>query len=180
MSIKACLLIIAIFLLQGCSSSRLSVTPASGLSSQKHGVLCGVLKYEMSNTQYLPQIINQKFESLTPYPSFEYAYEVRYDVDYDSVFELFNPFLVLGIPKSQDDVFISGQLQITGANNFSRLYRQTLSVSKSESVFSDGDTLSEMRKKGLVALRDAIDEMVLADLPLLASQGIACKLNTNS
>ena len=167
-----CVLLASI--LSGCSSTTVSSKSQSALDITKQAVLCGRLEYEGSNFDYVPLIFNQDNEIPSEDVRFLYRYEVKYDVDMDTVFELFNPFLILGIPKSTDVILVSGQIDVLGPQNFTKTYLNSINLVKKDSIFSDGDTLSEIRKAGLIALRNSFDEMMLADLPIFKDRRITC------
>jgi len=82
---------------------------------------------------------------------------------HEHVLTVFNPLLIAGISKSEDSVFIGGQLKIYRGNQLLRKYEETVTLSKGKTLYSEGDTLTEIRKQGLLHVRDKIDEQVYAD-----------------
>ena len=130
------------------------------------------MEYSNYNTEYLPRIIHDD-------PAYgdtliTYQYEVNYGVEEDTAFDLFNPFLILGVEKSKDAVVVTGQLNIKSGSNFKKEYRETVILNKTKTLYSEGSTLSELRREGLIQLRDKIDALLITDKELFIKNGISC------
>jgi hypothetical protein len=165
-------ILLIIFVALGCSSTRSSKAPLTELVQQDSGWLCGVLDYEGSNLDYLPRVIRLVQESTA---RISYQYEVRYDVEAETVWDLFNPFIFVGVPKSKDNVVVSGLLQLSvDGTDYSRYYEDAVVLEKKKFIFSEGDTLTEMRRSALIQLRDSIDQRLVNDRPALAALGFSC------
>lgn len=134
--------------------------------------LCGAVEYRNYNTDYLPLSLNDD-------PTYSdifitYQYEVKYGIEEDTAFDLFNPFLIFGVEKSEDAVVVNGQLNIKSGSNFEKEYRETVILNKSKTLYSEGSTLSELRREGLIQLRDKIDALLISDKDLFINNGISC------
>jgi hypothetical protein len=77
--------------------------------------------------------------------------------------QIFNPFLIVGVPKSADTVVVRGTLELIRQSEVVKRYEKKLTLSKNKNVYNDGDTLTEIRKQGLLQVRDHIDRELLAD-----------------
>jgi len=67
-------------------------------------------------------------------------------------------------------VLVLGQLQIKSNTGFKKILEDAVLLSKSKTLFSEGETLTDMRRKGLIHLRNRMDMMLLGDLDLLSRQ----------
>jgi hypothetical protein len=157
----------------GCSSTHSSKAPVPELLQQDVGWLCGQLTYDGSNPDYVPRVIRQVQESRA---RVSYQYEVSYNVEAETAWDLFNPFIVVGVPKSKDNVGVSGRLRLSIEDSgYSKDYDDAVVLDKKKFLFSEGDTLTEMRRSALIQLRDSIDQRLLKDRSALSALGFSCR-----
>lgn len=156
----------------GCSSTYSSKPAAPELSSQEIGWLCGVLAYDGTNPDYVPRVIRPVQNSKV---QVSYEYQVSYNVEGETAWDLVNPFILVGVPKSKDNVGVSGRIRIElDGSDFSRTYDDGVVLDKKKFLFSEGDTLTDMRRSALIQLRDSMDRMLLRDRSVLSGVGIDC------
>ena len=159
-------------LLASCADTRISAPPPE-VPLPESAFLCGKLQYTGSNPEWLPRALRDEPADTTRTLRFEY--EIAYGIDDESAFDLFNPLLILGATKSKDSMYVLGVLTLTRDGKTLKDYRETITVDKSKSVFSEGETLTEMRRQGLLRLRDLIDARLATDRAALQDAGFACK-----
>ncbi len=105
-----------------------------------------------------------------------YQYEVSYNVEAETGWDLFNPFIVVGVPKSKDNVGVSGRLRLSvEGSGYSKDYDDAVVLDKKKFLFSEGDTLTEMRRSALIQLRDSIDQQLVKDKSTLSALGFSCR-----
>jgi hypothetical protein len=156
----------------GCSSTQSSKPAAPELSGHEIGWLCGVLDYDGTNADYVPRAI-RPVQSSRVHVSYEY--QVSYNVEGETAWDLVNPFLLVGVPKSKDNVGVAGRVRIEfDGSDFSKTYDDGVVLEKKKFLFSEGDTLTEMRRSALIQLRDSMDRMLLRDRSVLSGVGIDC------
>jgi hypothetical protein len=156
----------------GCSSTHSSKPPAPTLASQDVGWLCGVLNYQGTNPDYVPRSIRPIPESKV---HVSYEYQVSYNVEAETGWDLFNPFLLVGVPKSKDNVGVSGRVSISlEGSDFAKTYDDGVVLDKQKFLFSEGETLTEMRRSALIQLRDSMDRKLLSNRSVLSDVGISC------
>ena len=165
MRLRAVFLMATIY---GCAATKSSVELSQPISADGAGTFCGQVVYSHHNADYLPLSI-RNLPSRTNV-QFSYQLEVKYGIEDDTGWDLFNPFLIVGVPKSADDVLVLGQLQIKSNTGFKKILEDAVLLSKSKTLFSEGETLTDMRRKGLIHLRNRMDMMLLGDLDLLSRQ----------
>ena len=103
-----------------------------------------------------------------------FEYEIGYGIDDESAFDLFNPFLIVGATKSKDSMYVLGLLTLERDGKTIKSYRETITLEKSKSIFSEGETLTDIRRQGLLRLRDVIDARLSADRAVLQAGGFEC------
>ena len=158
-------------LLAACAPTRIS-RPPPPVALGETGFLCGQLQYTGSNSEWVPRALRDMPSDTTR--TLRFAYEIEYGIDDESAFDLFNPLLILGATKSKDSMYVLGVLTLTQDGKTLKDYRETITLDKSKSVFSEGETLTEMRRQGLLRLRDLIDARLAADRATLQDAGFAC------
>jgi hypothetical protein len=159
-------------LLAACAPTRMSQPPPQTALGEA-GFLCGKVQYTGSNPEWVPRALRDMPSDATRTLRFEY--EIEYGIDDESAFDLFNPLLILGATKSKDSMYVLGVLTLEQGGKTLKDYRETITVDKSKSVFSEGETLTEMRRQGLLRLRDLIDARLAADRVALKEAGFGCK-----
>ncbi|MEW6571699.1 MAG: hypothetical protein AB1390_11115 [Nitrospirota bacterium] len=151
-------------LLLGCTA--MEVTPKVSQIDNMEFRLKGKIVYE-GNKEYLPRILID--ESV---PDSDYAFRYTYNADYGGrdtpdVVAFINPFNVVGFPTGKNTLIITGRLDILKGEEILKSYIATCALKKTRSLLVEGETLSEMRKKGLIAVRDNIEVQVCQDRELL-------------
>jgi hypothetical protein len=156
----------------GCSSTHSSKPVAPELSGHEIGWLCAMLDYEGTNPDYVPRAIRPVQNSKV---HVTYEYQVSYNVEGETAWDLVNPFILVGVAKSKDNVGVSGRVRISiDGSDFSKTYDDGVVLDKKKFLFSEGDTLTEMRRSALIQLRDSMDQKLLGDRSVLSGVGIEC------
>jgi hypothetical protein len=87
--------------------------------------------------------------------------------DHPDLVTLFNPLTLLGFPTGESTATASGHLEIRRGDRPVRSYDAQASVRKVQHLYS-GDSLTEIRRQALLAVRDNLDAQLKADLPSLS------------
>jgi hypothetical protein len=164
-----CLLIVlwSILLLSGCSAN-LFVIPELDNSIDSTGFqIKGKIKDYEGNREYLPRTLADDPTSNPPL-YFQFEYQVIYGKDdtHQAVY-LFNPLSLVGFPIGEDTLLVEGRLRIFSENGLMKDYRATCGFQKARSLFSEGETFSELRRKGLLKVRDNIETQMCLDRDFL-------------
>ena len=85
---------------------------------------------------------------------------------------MYNPLTIFGFPTGSSTVSASGTLEVLSADRVVRQYRAAATVKKRNSLYT-GDSLTELRKRALIAVRDNLDAQLLGDWEALASAGVS-------
>ncbi len=114
------------------------------------------------NKEYLPRIL---VDEPVPNPKFvlKYVYNAVYGKhDVPDLVALYNPLTIVGFPTGENTVTIIGKLDVMKGEEVIKSYIATCVLEKTRSLFSEG-TFTEMRKKGLIAVRNNIEVQVYLD-----------------
>jgi len=133
--------------------------------------LSGTIHYK-KNIQYLPRTIkSDNVIDENHFLDFSYEYQVTYGRDYlfnsGEIVPLFNPLTLIGAPIGEDDVCIIGKLDILQESEVVKSYKSVCLLEKTRNLFHQGETFSEMRKKGLISVRDNIEKQMCQDKSFL-------------
>lgn len=149
----------------GCATN-VAITPDIGVVPTNDFTLGGEIDYEGSK-EFLPRTV---FSDTNPESLLVLRY--RYDVAYgrDSVHQalpLFNPLTIVGFPIGADTVVVTGKLEILKRGSTAQTYSAVCVLDKHRTIFSEGETMSEIRKRGLLSVRDNIEAQMYVDRDLL-------------
>lgn len=150
--------------LGGCATSSYSKQDPAHLDPDNLFLIHGSIQFS-GNRDYLPRSI--KASENGNGPAIKYEYFVHYASEGESNLAVFNPLLILGAKKTTDAVLVAGRLTITREDGKNFVLNESLSVSKDTALFSEGDTYSEMRKQGLLRVRNLIDNKIVQKKPEL-------------
>ncbi len=155
-----------LIVLVGCGTTMV-VTPDVKSTAGIDVRVRGRITYD-GNREYLPRTV-------VDYPAgesglaFQYTYEVIHGKDgVPQILPLFNPLTIVGFPIGEDTVVIVGRLEISKKNHAVKTYTATSSLDKMRNIFWQGETFSELRRKGLIAVRDNIESQMNRDRELLS------------
>lgn len=154
----------------GCASS-MKVTPIIRKLNYHTFHLNGIIRYD-KNIQYLPRTIrSESVPNEVCSLILSYEYQVTYGRDYlfhsGELFPLFNPLTLIGAPIGEDNVYVMGKLDILQENKIIKSYKSVCTLEKIRNLFYQGETFSEMRKKGLISVRNNIETQMCQDKDFL-------------
>lgn len=152
--------------LVGCGTTMVvtpDLKPTAGVDVRVRGRII----YD-GNREYLPRTIvdNPAGESGL---AFQYTYDVIHGKDnVPQILPLLNPLTIVGFPIGEDTVLIVGRLEVSNKNQAVKTYSATAALDKTRNVFWQGETFSELRRKGLIAVRDNIEAQMNQDRKLFS------------
>lgn len=159
----------AAILFSGCAPNVV-ITPDITVIPTGDFLLGGKIDYD-GNKEYLPRTVRAD-PSLEPLPILRYRYEVTYGRDaVPQALPLFNPLTIVGFPIGADTVVVTGKLEILKGSSAIKTYTAVCILDKHRTIFSEGETMSEIRKRGLLAVRDNIEAQMYVDRDLLRDTG---------
>ena len=147
--------------LGGCSTSTL-VTPEIAAPVPANCTIFGHVSYD-GNRDYLPDVLTDDPDR--PADSvLRYTHEDHYGRDdLPTGVQLVNPLHLVGMPTGSSSLSILARLDIMREGGVVRSFAAVAVMERSESMFSEGETFTEMRRKGLMLLKKNISAQVCAD-----------------
>lgn len=151
-------------LLYGCATT-MEVTPQVAPIDNVNFRIKGKVIYE-GNKEYLPRVIIDESVSNAEV-TFQYSYNAIYGKhDVPAIIALYNPLDIVGFPTGGDELTIVGKLDILKGVEIIKSYAATCILKKARSLYSTTN-FSELRKKGLITVRDNIEAQMYQDKDFL-------------
>ena len=155
------LIITSNFFLTGCAT-RMATIPDINQTTERDFQLKGKIVYD-GNREYLPKTITDDSASDNVL-IFQYSYTVTYGRDnVPQMLPLFNPLTIVGFPIGENTLVVVGKLDVLNGKEVIKSYTSTCALEKTRSIFSEGETFSEIRRKGLLSVRDNIEAQLCRD-----------------
>ena len=156
-----------VMLLSGCAA-KMVTTPEIQASPNADVRLQGKILYD-GNREYLPRMLADA--SIDPIElGFRYSYDVKYGRDsVPRVLPLFNPLTIVGFPIGEDTLAVEAHLAILKGEEVIKTYTAACLLESTRNIFWPGETYSELRRKGLMAVRDNIENQMLRDREFLST-----------
>lgn len=155
---------VLVALLAGLNACQTQVMLTPKLSSTLAApcVISATVSYE-GKADYLPRVIS--IESPTDsHTVLRYSYNTEYDAKQQvTALQLFNPLLISGFPTGSNAIAVSGLLEVVRDGQPVRTYAAACALRRSSTVFSEGETLTDLRHKGLALVRDNISAQMCQD-----------------
>lgn len=153
----------------GCAAS-MTVTPDVTAPSSADRKLQGRLVYD-GKPEYLPRTLAAIPGDIAPVGetlTFRYTFEVAHGGENTSAAgQIFNPLSVVGFPKGNDTIAVKGTLEILRRDQVVKTYTSTSGLKTSRHLWWEGETLTEMRQRGLLAVRDNIEAQMYKERDIL-------------
>lgn len=153
----------------GSCATTTTVTPELVGPTSLACTLEGAIAYE-GNPEFLPRVLVARPVDESPLV-FRYSYRVDYALQQlPAPVQLINPLNFVGFPTGANSVVVMGRLQVMRGGLALRSYAAAAGMRRTGTMFSEGETLSEMRRRGLLLVRDNISRQLCSDREhLLAS-----------
>jgi hypothetical protein len=155
-----------ISLINSACAPNVLITPDLPIVHTDDFSLVGKIDYE-GNAEYLPRTVSAESgpgATLT----LRYRYEVTYGRDaVHQALIFFNPLTIIGFPIGTDTVVVTAKLAVLKGNFQVKEYTAVCILDKHRTIFWEGETLSELRRRGLLAVRDNIETQMYGDRDLL-------------
>jgi hypothetical protein len=158
-----CVLVVIIF---GCST-RMAVSPQiEKFDKVPDFRLKAKIDYD-GKYDYLPRTV---LAEAAPGSDISISYKYLENYGRDNIHQalpLFNPLSLVGFPIGENTLIVSSKLTISKNNEVVKEYSCSCALENTRSLFSEGETFSELRKKGLLTVRDNIESQMYHDKDFL-------------
>lgn len=161
---------LSISLILSACAPNVFITPDTTIVPRNDFTLSGKIDYD-GNVEYLPRTI---FSESHPEATLtlRYRYEVTYGRDsIKQVLYHYNPLTIVGFPIGADTVVVTAKLEVLKGEAPVKTYTAMCVLDKQRTIFWEGESLSELRKRGLLAVRENIETQMYGDRDLLLKSG---------
>jgi len=156
----ACFLLASIELM-GCATTT-AVTPKLVGQEAPACKLHATIVYD-GNPDYLPGALISDPDAAEKL-IFRYTYRADYGLkQLPSAVQLVNPLNFVGFPTGTNTVVVTGNLDVMRRSSAIRSYAAAASVTRAGTMFSEGETFTAMRRRGLMLVRDNISGQLCQD-----------------
>jgi hypothetical protein len=165
---KNFLLFPMVFFIVACATTMNTVPTYEKLENISF-IVRGKIDYS-GNNEYVPRSIRDDSSKDTSL-MIKYQYHVNYgreNIPHElHVANLFNPLLLVGFPIGQDTLVVIGKIDFIRQSKVIKAYSAVCAFEKTRSLFYQGPTFSELRKAGLLNVRDNIEAQMYKDREFL-------------
>jgi hypothetical protein len=172
------LLLLAFVVLPGCATSVV-VTPPLTETSVSTCQIHARVSYD-GNPDYMPRalVVDPGASGQT---TFRYAYDAQYGLkEPNPLIAVVNPLILVGFPTASDNLVIAGRVDIVHGDQTIRSYVAAAAMKRSSTVFYEGETFTEMRRRALLLVRDNLGSQLCRDQILLVSMLNDAAASSNS
>jgi hypothetical protein len=150
----------------GCATS-VTLTPRLSGTTSRNCEIHAPVRYD-GNPDYLPTVLVQD-ANVSQAVTLRYRYDVNYDAQpLPDVATMVNPLTIFGFPTGHDYISIVGSLEFIRADATVRSYGAAAGLKRTGTVFGEGDSFTDMRRRGLLLVRDNISVQLCRDRTVLA------------
>jgi len=155
-----------LFVCIGCST--MNVTPELATLDKAEVLVKGPIQYD-GKSEYLPRTISEG--SISEYGlTFRYATTETQERSGWDIVALFNPLTILGTPTGSLTSTVTGKLEVSKGAELVKSYIARCTQTASKGIYY-GETFSELRRKGLLAVKENIETQMSRDQEFLAKVG---------
>ena len=99
-----------------------------------------------------------------------YSYEAQYGLNETNPFIVaFNPLTLVGFPTGDDNFVVTGRVEVVRGDATLRSYAAAASMKRSSTVFYEGETFTEMRRRGLLLVGNNLSSQLCKDQEILTA-----------
>ena len=151
--------------LGGCATS-VTVTPRLSGPTSRNCEIHAPVRYD-GNPEYLPTVLVRD-ATVSQALTLRYRYDINYDAQpLPDIATLVNPLTIFGFPTGHDYISVVGSLEVIRADATVRSYGAAAALKRTGTVFGEGDSFTDMRRRGLLLVRDNISVQLCQDRTVL-------------
>lgn len=142
--------------------TQVTLTPTLSAQASPTCVIAAPVSYD-GQPVYLPQVISAE-PGTDGGTLLRYSYNTQYDGKQQAtVLQPLNPLLLVGFPTGSNAITVSGLLEVLRDGKPVRVYEAACALKRSSTVFSEGETMTALRRRGLLLVRDDISAQICHD-----------------
>lgn len=142
--------------------TQVTLTPTLSAQASPSCVIAAPVSYD-GQPVYLPQVISAE-PATDGGTLLRYSYNTQYDGKQQATaLQPLNPLLIVGFPTGSNAITVSGLLEVLRDGKPVRAYEAACALKRSSTVFSEGETMTALRRRGLLLVRDDISAQICHD-----------------
>jgi hypothetical protein len=99
---------------------------------------------------------------------FRYSFEARYGLnEYNAFLVAVNPLSLVGFPTGNDNLVVAGRVDLMRGETIVRSYAAAASMKRNPTIFGEGETFTDMRRRGLMLVRENLSAQLCNDQSVL-------------
>jgi hypothetical protein len=154
--------------LLGCAT-EVAITPQlADTANTRKCQIHAPLRYE-GKPDYLPAaLVDDPAASHTT--AIRYSFEAQYGLkELDPIVAILNPLMIVGFPTGDDNLVVTGRVDVVRGDATLRSYAAAASMKRSSTVFYEGETFTEMRRRGLLLVSANLSSQLCKDQEILTT-----------
>jgi hypothetical protein len=161
----------------GACTGALHVSPAPAAFPPANCALRARVEYRGA-PDYVPAVLVDTADAVLAYA---FTYEVVYGSQaIDPLLQFVNPLNFVGFPTGAHDVRVVARVDVRTPSGVVRSYAAAAAADATGTMFSEGATLTELRRRALLAVRDSLARQLCADADALAGLERAARIDAAS
>jgi len=150
----------------GACATSVTVTPRLSGPTSRNCEIHALVRYD-GNPEYLPSVLVRD-ATMSQAVTLRYRYDINYDAQpLPDIATLVNPLTIFGFPTGHDYISVVGSLEFIRADATVRTYGAAAALKRTGTVFGEGDSFTDMRRRGLLLVRDNISVQLCQDRTVL-------------
>jgi hypothetical protein len=147
--------------LLGCAT-EVAVTPQLADKTPRKCQIHASVRYD-GKPDYLPAaIVADPNASVTT--AFRYSYDAQYGLkEFSPILVLVNPLTLVGFPTGTDNLVVTGRVDVVRGDTTLRSYAAAAAMKRSSTVFYEGETFTQMRRRGLLLVGENLSDQLCRD-----------------
>ena len=151
---------LAALALSGCATTVMVTPQLSGATPACQ--IQAPVAYE-GNAAYLPGALIPT-TAAAAVTVLRYSYDSQYGLSQlPGAVAVVNPLMLVGFPEGSNSLVLSARLEVLREGATVRSYAAVAAMKRTSTMFSEGETLTEMRRRGLLLVRDNISAQICRD-----------------
>lgn len=166
-SAQAALGVASCLALLGCAT-EVVITPELAEKNPRKCQIHAPVRYE-GKQDYLPA-------ALVPDPGASATTEIRYSFEaqyglkeFNPIAVIVNPLIVIGFPTGGDNLVVTGRVDVVRGDTTLRSYAAAAAMKRSSTVYYEGETFTEMRRRGLLLVGENLSQQLCKDADALGA-----------
>jgi hypothetical protein len=152
----------AIAMLLGSCATQVDVTPQLSANAPAECRIRARIEYA-GKPAYLPNVLVAG-GSAGEAAGLRYTYETKYGRDaVPNGLAFVNPLTIVGFPTGSNTLVVVGRLDVVRDGQAVRSYAAAAAMARTETAFTEGETFTAMRSRGLALVRDNIAAQLCQD-----------------